>query len=75
MAAYRNPPQATAETIDAQGWLRTGDAGSVDADRYLYIEHRVSVDVAAEFQKRRCPQKLSREIKVPHWRGHGGMIN
>lgn len=41
MKGYWNLPQANAETIDEQGWLRTGDAGYLDDDGYLYIHDRV----------------------------------
>lgn len=41
MAGYFNRPDATAETIDAQGWLRTGDAGAMDEDGYLYLSDRI----------------------------------
>jgi acyl-CoA synthetase (AMP-forming)/AMP-acid ligase II len=41
MKGYWNKPEATAATIDAEGWLRTGDAGYLDADGYLYIHDRV----------------------------------
>jgi acyl-CoA synthetase (AMP-forming)/AMP-acid ligase II len=41
MAGYFENPVATAEVVDAAGWLRTGDAGSVDADGFLYLHDRV----------------------------------
>jgi acyl-CoA synthetase (AMP-forming)/AMP-acid ligase II len=41
MGGYWNMPDATRETITADGWLRTGDAGRVDDEGYLFIEDRV----------------------------------
>jgi fatty-acyl-CoA synthase len=41
MSGYWNLPDATTATIDAEGWLRTGDAGVMDEDGYLYIRDRV----------------------------------
>ncbi len=41
MQGYWKLPQETARTMGADGWLRTGDAGYIDADGYLYIHDRV----------------------------------
>jgi acyl-CoA synthetase (AMP-forming)/AMP-acid ligase II len=41
MAGYWNMPEATREAITPAGWLRTGDAGRIDDEGYLYIEDRV----------------------------------
>ena len=41
MQGYWNNPAATADVIDAEGWFRTGDAGYLDGDGYIYIHDRV----------------------------------
>ncbi|MDO9368487.1 MAG: fatty acid--CoA ligase [Sphingopyxis sp.] len=41
MHGYWNLPEATAHTVDAENWLRTGDAGYLDDDGYLFICDRV----------------------------------
>lgn len=41
MLGYLDDPQATAETIDADGWLHTGDVGTMDENGYVRITDRL----------------------------------
>jgi acyl-CoA synthetase (AMP-forming)/AMP-acid ligase II len=41
MHGYRHQPEATAAVLTADGWLRTGDVGFVDASGYLFVVDRL----------------------------------
>ena len=41
MAGYWQQPEETAKTIDAEGWLHTGDIGEIDEGGFLYVCDRV----------------------------------
>lgn len=40
-AGYLGNPQSTAATLTADGWIRTGDIGRIDADGFVFITDRL----------------------------------
>ena len=41
MRGYRNQPEATAATIDAEGWLHSGDIGRIDPEGRVFVTDRL----------------------------------
>ncbi len=64
MAGYRNLPEKTAETIDAEGWLATGDIGEIDADGYLKIVDRKKELIINAAGKNMSPANIESELKA-----------
>jgi len=60
---YLNQPEKTAETIDAEGWLHTGDVGSVDADGYFKITDRMKDIIITAGGKNITPSEWENELK------------
>ena len=60
---YLNQPEKTAETIDADGWLHTGDVGEVDADGYFRITDRMKDIIITAGGKNITPSELENELK------------
>jgi long-chain acyl-CoA synthetase len=60
---YLNQPEKTAETIDADGWLHTGDVGRVDEDGYFYITDRMKDIIITAGGKNVTPSEWENELK------------
>jgi acyl-CoA synthetase (AMP-forming)/AMP-acid ligase II len=60
---YLNQPEKTAETIDAEGWLHTGDVGRVDDDGYFYITDRMKDIIITAGGKNVTPSEWENELK------------
>jgi long-chain acyl-CoA synthetase len=64
MVGYRNMPDKTAETIDSDGWLHTGDIGELDADGYLKIVDRKKELIINAAGKNMSPANIEATLKT-----------
>ena len=60
---YLNQPEKTAETVDAEGWLHTGDVGSVDAQGFFKITDRMKDIIITAGGKNITPSEWENELK------------
>jgi long-subunit acyl-CoA synthetase (AMP-forming) len=64
MTGYRNSPEQTAEALDADGWLHTGDIGSIDEDGFLSIVDRKKELIINAAGKNMSPANIEARVKT-----------
>ncbi|MEU0868954.1 AMP-dependent synthetase/ligase [Nocardia brasiliensis] len=63
-SGYRNMPEQTADTIDADGWLHTGDVGTLDPDGYVRVIDRKKELIINEAGKNIAPSNVENAVKA-----------
>ncbi len=65
-SGYYKEPEKTAEMFDAEGWLKTGDLGCLDADGFLKITGRKKEIIVLSSGKNVAPALVENLVKENH---------
>ncbi|MBP7212385.1 AMP-binding protein [bacterium] len=63
MKGYYHNPELTAETIDADGWLHTGDIAKLDKTNHIYITGRIKNMIVLSGGKKVFPEEVEKVLE------------
>jgi long-chain acyl-CoA synthetase len=64
MKGYFEMPEETAASFTADGYLKTGDLGYLDAENYLYLTGRAKNTIVTEGGKNVYPEEIENEFQL-----------
>ncbi|OJF77316.1 MAG: long-chain fatty acid--CoA ligase [Treponema sp. CETP13] len=64
MEGYYNMPEETEKMFTKDGWLKTGDLGSLDEEHYLYLSGRAKNLIVTEGGKNVFPEEIENEFQL-----------
>lgn len=67
MKGYLDAPEATARTLTADGWLRTGDLGRIDRRGFIFITGRSKDLIVTEGGKNVYPEEIEQKFADSPW--------
>ena len=63
MKGYRKDPEKTAQAVDAEGWMHTGDVATIDEDGYVTIIDRKKELITNAAGKNMSPANIEQKLK------------
>ncbi|MBQ4122534.1 AMP-binding protein [bacterium] len=67
MKGYHNQPEMTAEVIDPEGWLHTGDIAKIDKDGHIFITGRIKNMIVLQGGKKVFPEEVEAVIEKSNY--------
>ena len=67
MKGYHNQPELTAEVIDKDGWLHTGDIAKIDKDGHIFITGRIKNMIVLQGGKKVFPEEVECVLEKSHY--------
>ena len=64
MKGYRRDPEKTAQAVDAEGWMHTGDVATIDEDGYVTIVDRKKELIINAAGKNMSPANIEQKLKA-----------